>query len=269
MTARPARAVRTINLRLAAAIVLGWSAVALLLSIQGWLTSANAGRAQAWWPSLGYSFAIFSVWAVLTGPVLESVRRIETSALRLPARMALYAAGLLAVAALHVALFVAIYWPVYNDGGRLTRWAMGERMFVRNLGTNALFYAALLGLGLRMARRPTPARPATEALRARSRGAVRLVPLADVDWIGAAGNYAEAHTGQGTVLLDESLGSLAERLPADGFARIHRGAIVRLDRIAQVKSLGRGDAEVALRCGATLRLSRRYRPALSAWLNGD
>lgn len=242
--------------------------MALLLSLQGWLTSVDAGRAQAWWPSLGYSFAIFSVWAALTWPVLEAVRRIECSALRLPARAALYVAGLFVVTALHVALFVAVYWPIYNDEGRLARWAMGERMFVRNLGTNALFYAALLGVGLRLARRPEPARPATEALRARSRGAVRIVPLADVDWIGAAGNYAEAHTGQGSVLLDESLGSLAARLPGDSFARIHRGAIVRLDRVAEVRSLGRGDAEVALRSGAILRLSRRYRPALSAWLNG-
>ncbi|HEY0647409.1 LytTR family DNA-binding domain-containing protein, partial [Phenylobacterium sp.] len=143
------------------------------------------------------------------------------------------------------------------------------RMFVRNLGTNALFYAALVGAGLRLARRPQPAPPPTEALRARSRGAVRIVPLGDVDWIGAAGNYAEAHTGQGSVLLDESLAALAARLPADAFARIHRGVIVRLDRIAQVKGLGRGDAQVTLRSGAELRLSRRYRPALSAWLNGS
>lgn len=251
--------------RLAAAIVLGWSAVAALLSLQGWLTS---GGAQAWWPSLGYSFAIFSVWAALTWPVLAAVRRAEASGLGLTARLLVYAAGLLVVAALHVGLFVAVYWPIYNDDGRLGRWAMGERMFVRNLGTNALFYAALVGTGLRLARRPAPAPPPAEALRARSRGAVRIVPLGDVDWIGAAGNYAEAHTGQGSVLLDESLSALAARLPGEAFARIHRGAIVRLDRIAAVKSLGRGDAEVVLRSGAKLRLSRRYRPALAAWLNG-
>lgn len=268
MTAQPLRPHRLPNLRLAAGVILGWCAVAVLLSLQGYVTSLNAGRPQPWWPSLGYSFAIFSVWAALTWPVLAAVRRIEASTLRLPVRLAIYAAGLFAVSALHVALFVAVYWPLYNDGGRLARWAMGERMFVRNLGTNVLFYAALVGLGLRLARRTPPAAAPPETLKARSRGAVRIVPLADVDWIGAAGNYAEAHTAAGAVLLDESLGSLAARLPP-GFARIHRGAIVRLDRVAAVRSLGRGDAEVALRTGETLRLSRRYRPALSAWLNGD
>ena len=254
--------------RLAGGIALAWSVVAVVLSLQGWLTSASAGRAQAWWPSLGYSFAIFSVWAVLTAPILAAVRRIEASGLGWPARLGIYGLGVLAVSALHVGLFVLVYWPFYRSG-LPSRWAMGERMFVRNLGTNVLFYAAIVAVGLRAVRRVAP-RPAAgpDVLRARSRGAVRIVPLDEVDWIGAAGNYAEAHTAAGAVLLDESLASLAARLPAGRFARIHRGAIVRLDRIAEVRSLGRGDAEVVLRSGPALRLSRRYRSALSAWLNG-
>jgi len=253
--------------RLAAVIVLAWSAVALLLATQGHLTS---GRAQPWWPSLGYSFAIFSVWAVLTAPILVAVRRVEGSGWGLPQRLAIYGAGVLVVSALHVGLFVLAYWPIYNDGGRIpTRWAMGERMFVRNLGTNVIFYAGVVGAGLVMARRERRSAPAMpDVLRARSRGAVRIVPLDQVDWIEAAGNYAQAHTASGVVLVDESLASLAARLPGDRYARIHRRAIVRLDRIVEVRSLGRGDADVVLSSGPALRLSRRYRDALSALLNG-
>lgn len=255
------------KLRLAAAIVLAWSAVAVLLAAQGYLTS---GGAQPWWPSLGYSFAIFSVWAALTAPILMAVRRIEGSAWSFSQRLAVYAAGVLVVCALHVGLFVVAYWPLYNDAGRIpTPWAMGERMFVRNLGTNVIFYAAVVGAGLFMARRARPSAPSLpDVLRARSRGAVRIVPLDQVDWIEAAGNYAQAHTPSGVVLLDESLASLAARLPGDRFARIHRRAIVRLDRIVEVRSLGRGDADVVLSSGPALRLSRRYRDALSALLNG-
>lgn len=254
-------------LRVAAVIVLAWSAVALLLATQGYLTS---GGAQPWWPSLGYSFAIFSVWAVLTAPILMAVRRIEASRWSFTQRLAAYAAGVLVVGALHVGLFALVYWPIYNDGGRIpTRWAMGERMFVRNLGTNVIFYAGVVGAGLFLTRRERRLAPvAPDVLRARSRGAVRIVPLDQVDWIEAAGNYAEAHTTAGAVLLDESLASLAARLPADRFARIHRRAIVRLDRIVEVRSLGRGDADVVLSSGPALRLSRRYRDALSALLNG-
>jgi hypothetical protein len=261
----PSSSART--LRLAAGIVLVWSAVAVLLATQGYLTS---GRAQPWWPSLGYSFAIFSVWAALTAPIFAVVRRIEGSAWSLSRRVAAYAAGAVVVCALHVGLFALVYWPIYNDGGRIpTRWAMGERMFVRNLGTNVIFYAAIVAAGLfaaRRDRRPVPTAP--DVLRARSRGAVRIVPLDQVDWIEAAGNYAQAHTPSGVVLVDESLASLAARLPGDRFARIHRRAIVRLDRIIEVRSLGRGDADVVLSSGPALRLSRRYRDTLSALLNG-
>ena len=263
----PAPSSSTRSLRLAAVIVLAWSAVALLLATQGYLSS---GRTQPWWPSLGYSFAIFSVWAVLTTPILMAVRRIEATTWSLPRRLTAYAAGVLVVSALHVGLFVLAYWPIYNDAGRIpTRWAMGERMFVRNLGTNVIFYAGVVGAGLFAVRRERrPVSPAPDVLRARSRGAVRIVPLDQVDWIEAAGNYAQAHTAVGTVLLDESLASLAARLPGDRFARIHRRAIVRLDRIVEVRSLGRGDADVVLSSGPALRLSRRYRDALSALLSG-
>lgn len=87
--------------------------------------------------------------------------------------------------------------------------------------------------------------------------------FAEIDWIGAAGDYAEVHAGERALLTDRSLTALDAELPAREFARIHRGAIVRLDRIDVVTGLGRGDAEVRLRSGAALRLSRRYRDRLA------
>lgn len=263
LLAVPALKVQPRNLRLAAGTVLVWLGVAVLLAAQGYLAS---GQQQAWWPSLGYSVAIFSVWAVLTWPMLAAVARIETSGWAPPARLGAYGAGVIVVSMLHVGLFVLVYWPVYNSG-LPSQWAMGERMFVRNLGTNVIFYAGVLAAGLITAQRTRRAvPPAPDVLRARSRGTVRIVPLDQVGWIAAAGNYAEAHTGDGAVLVDESLASLAARLPADRFARIHRQTIVRLDRIAELRSRGRGDAEVVLADGSTLRLSRRYRSALPTWI---
>lgn len=254
-------------LRLVALVVGAWLAVALLLATQGYLTS---GRTQPWWASLGYSVAIFSVWAALTFPILTAVRHVEATDWSLPRRLVAYAAGALIVPALHVGLFVLAFWPIYADGGRIpSRWAMGEIMFLRNVGSNVILYVCVVGAGVFAGQRQRRAAPAApDVLRARSRGAVRIVPLDQVDWIEAAGNYAQAHVATGPVLLDESLTSLAARLPAERFARIHRRAIVRLDRIVEVRSLGRGDADVVLASGRALRLSRRYRDALSALLNG-
>jgi two-component system LytT family response regulator len=101
---------------------------------------------------------------------------------------------------------------------------------------------------------------------ARSHGVVRLVRLDEVDWIAAAGDYVEVHARGRALLLDESMASLEARLPAAEFARIHRSAIVRLDRLAEIRPGAHGDATVRLTCGTELRLSRRYRAGIDAYL---
>ena len=67
------------------------------------------------------------------------------------------------------------------------------------------------------------------------------------------------------MLVDSSLSALGTALPPSEFARVHRTAIVRLDKVRAVQRLGRGDALLELAGGATVRLSRRYRRALSGW----
>jgi two-component system LytT family response regulator len=109
--------------------------------------------------------------------------------------------------------------------------------------------------------------PRTQGLVARGNGVARIIPLEDIRWIGAAGNYAEAHTATRALLIDESLASLAARLPARDFARIHRAAIVRLDAIAEVRAGSHGDGALRLTNGVELRISRRYREAVRTYLD--
>lgn len=263
--------VRTI-LNRAPWVIAGWSLVALLFAGQGYVFAAYRGTPQPWWPSLGYAFAIFSVWALMTEPLIAAVGRVEGAGLSQPRRLALYAVGFPAVTLLHVTLFALVYWPLYNGGGALAdRLAMVEAMLIPNAHTNFVFYAGLVALAALARRRNQADRPAPEAaaadtLRIRARGRIREIPLVEIDWIGAAGNYAEVHTAAGSFLMDEALTALAERLPAREFARIHRQAIVRLPQIREVRSRGRGDALVRLASGAELKLSRRYRPQVAAWL---
>ena len=102
----------------------------------------------------------------------------------------------------------------------------------------------------------------------RGQGAARLIRLDEIDWIAAAGDYAEVHVGGRTLLLHESLASLEARLPTAEFARIHRSAIVRLDRLVEVRAGAHGDGVVWLTCGAELRFSRRYRAPIDLYLAG-
>lgn len=92
----------------------------------------------------------------------------------------------------------------------------------------------------------------------------RLVPIDvdAIDWLEADDNYVRVHTGGRIYLLRRTLHDLLAQLGDDRFGRIHRSAAVHLGRIESLSPLFKGDYEIRLRGGRTLRLSRRYREAL-------
>jgi two-component system, LytTR family, response regulator len=90
-----------------------------------------------------------------------------------------------------------------------------------------------------------------------------VIPVAEIDWIGADDYYACLHMGAKSHLLRESLASLEQRLDPGRFARVHRSAIVQIDRIRALH----GD-EVVLRDGVRVAVSRRRRGAIEELLRG-
>jgi hypothetical protein len=257
-----------------------WVAVALLFALQGQAVSTYRGAHQPWWPSFGYSLAIFSVWAILAPVIALSIGRAEARLVNWWQLAAACAAGLPIASLLHVGIFALLYWPIYNgDGAISSRFTMIERMALQNLDTNALFYVIVVGATLAWTshtRRTTSVATKDSVsggesgdllrLHVRSKGRLHFISTAEVDWIGAADDYAEVHAGGAVHLVEKSLAALERGLPDGEFARIHRSALVRLARVAELRSLGRGDASVHLTDGTELRLSRRYRANLAALL---
>ena len=90
----------------------------------------------------------------------------------------------------------------------------------------------------------------------------RVVATRSILWIEACGNYVLLHTPEGEILHRVTLAQLERTLPQHGFARIHRGTIVNLAEIVEILPISHGDAEVRLRSGARLPLSRKYRSAI-------
>jgi two-component system LytT family response regulator len=105
-------------------------------------------------------------------------------------------------------------------------------------------------------------RPYFSRIPVRADGRVRVVDLADVDWIGAADNYVSLHAGNREYLVRDSITQIERRLDPAAFVRIHRSTIVRLDRIVELLPDLHGDFQVRLKNGATLALSRTFRPRL-------
>jgi two-component system LytT family response regulator len=101
-----------------------------------------------------------------------------------------------------------------------------------------------------------------ERVAVESKGKVRVVPVGQIDYILAAGVYAELHVGDRRYIVRESMQTLEERLDPRVFMRIHRSAIVRIELVDLFLRGEGGDYEVQLKNGARLRVSRSRREAL-------
>ncbi|MBD8656535.1 response regulator transcription factor [Oxalobacteraceae sp. CFBP 13730] len=108
-----------------------------------------------------------------------------------------------------------------------------------------------------------PAAPALRSFSVRVGARTVLVPVAQVERIEADGDYATLHANGKTWLVRERLHNLAMQLDARQFHRVHRSTIVRLDMIAELRSLTNRDALLRLHDGSVLRASRTYMPALA------
>jgi two-component system LytT family response regulator len=103
--------------------------------------------------------------------------------------------------------------------------------------------------------------PGRRFFRVRTKGRVALLPHAEVDWIGAEGDYLCLHAGGREFLVRETMAAAERRLDG-GFLRIHRSAIVNVDRVRELASCENGDFRVRLADGTELRLSRTRREAV-------
>jgi len=108
----------------------------------------------------------------------------------------------------------------------------------------------------------TPRREPVARFLVKEAGRTRLVPVREIDWIEAAGNYVKLHVRGETHLLRATMKLVEGRLDPARFARIHRTTIVNLDRVKYLEPWSHGDQLVVLESGARLTLSRRYRDRL-------
>jgi two-component system LytT family response regulator len=96
-----------------------------------------------------------------------------------------------------------------------------------------------------------------------------LVPVEEIDWIEAEDNYVRLHVGPKSHLLRSTLADMESRLPPQRFLRVHRGAIVNVDRMRELQPSTHGDFKILLRDGATVPMSRRFRSQVQERLGVD
>ncbi len=95
------------------------------------------------------------------------------------------------------------------------------------------------------------------------------IELATVQWLAAADNYLALHLPPQSFLERTTLAAaLARPAWAGLFVRVHRSHAVNPLHVLRVRPLPGGEAQLSLRCGTQLRLSRGYRAALQQLAQG-
>ena len=108
-----------------------------------------------------------------------------------------------------------------------------------------------------------------ERLVVKSSGRLFFLRAEEIDWIESSGNYVSLHVGSESHLLRETMNGIEAKLDPARFIRIHRTAIVNIDRIKELQPLFHGEYDVVLRTGTTLTLSRGFRDRLQGLLGKD
>ena len=101
-----------------------------------------------------------------------------------------------------------------------------------------------------------------ERLVIKNGGRVFFLHVQDVHCIEAEGNYVRVYDNQKGYLLRETISSLEEQLDPKQFLRIHRSAIVKIDRIKEMQPWFHGEYRIIMENGKQLALSRNYRSNL-------
>lgn len=96
---------------------------------------------------------------------------------------------------------------------------------------------------------------------------IQIVLTDDIEWIAAAGDYAELHGGGHRHLVRETMNSLELKLDPVQFMRIHRSRIVRVGCVRELRPIDNREYIVKLSDGSEHRSSRSHADRLDNWLS--
>ena len=98
----------------------------------------------------------------------------------------------------------------------------------------------------------------SERVVVRTNGKVVFLRADEISWVEAAGNYVNLHAGSEAHVLRESMKNMETRLDPELFVRIHRSAIVNVNRIRELQPWFHGEYVVILHDGTRLMASRVF-----------
>jgi DNA-binding LytR/AlgR family response regulator len=98
----------------------------------------------------------------------------------------------------------------------------------------------------------------------RAKGRILFLNPAEVVAVEAEGNYVLLQRESGSYLLRESISSMAEKLKAYGFIRIHRSVLVNTSFVQEIQPWFTGEYALRLKSGREYTVTRTYKKNLKS-----
>lgn len=106
---------------------------------------------------------------------------------------------------------------------------------------------------------PITTNPYPEVLAIKDGSEITRVPVNNIQWIDAAGDYMCVHTQDGTHIMRRTMKELEDELDPKKFVRAHRSAIVNVHYVNKLISHISGEYHLVLHNGTELKVSRSHR----------
>jgi len=268
---------------------LGATAVVTGLTIQEYFARHWGGGPQRFQSMLLAQMIGASLWLVFTPVVIiPLVRRFPLDGERRGTHLAIHLAIALALAVVQT-LATAVPFAMYYYG-----WSpLAIRDVFRDRMHTAFAWSAFIYLliaGVVQLRRfgatssealakvddqtalGLPAAQANERflrrILVRADGRIGVVPVERVDWIEAADNNVVVHAGSAKHVVRATLSRLADRLDPETFVRVHRSAVVNVERVREVQPWYHGELVLFLDDATRLTIGRSYRDKFLSALDG-
>ncbi len=104
--------------------------------------------------------------------------------------------------------------------------------------------------------------PYLERLIIKADGRITFLNTHEIDWIEADDKYVHLHTAKGARMVRQTLSAMETQLDPARFVRIHRSAMVNVERIKELQPLFNGEYSLLMEDKTKLTLSRTYKDKL-------
>lgn len=228
-----------------------------------------AGKSASAWQVAVNEATSLAAWIVCMAILWRLVEWLRPPRFSWPVVVGLHAVASIAVSLVHIALMVGLRIALFRaiDGSHYVFSTDIATSLLYEYRKDAISYVLLACTmaAIQWFTRPVEgdANDSEPVLQVNDGQVTHLVPLAEIEWLEAAGNYVTVHWRGRALLHRATLAGMERELAGEGMVRIHRSRLVRQSAIRQLVVQSSGDFEVVLDDGTRLRGSRRFRSAVA------